>query len=340
VLLVALGLVVGTGAVAVSVLWPVVTGFSASNDYSGSGSGAVSVVVHSGDASRTIGAALQKAGVVKTAKAFGDAAAGNSRSGSIQPGTYALHRKMSAAAAVAMLLDPANRTVPTVTIREGLWTVETIRILAAATGRPLVDYQAALATPATLGLPVAARGSAEGYLFPSTYEFAADATAAEQLHTMVAKSLETLNSLAVPPDKMARVMTIASIVEAEASDRPDRPKVARVIENRLARKMPLQLDTTVSFVARLRGKAGTTNAQRASRSPYNTYLVAGLPPGPIDSPGLSSIQAAIQPTPGPWIYFVAVNPETGETRFAVTATGHAANVKLFQKWCSAHPGKC
>ena len=115
---------------------------------------------------------------------------------------------------------------------------------------------------------------------------------------MVAKSLQELHRLGVTPDKMQRVLTIASIVEAEASARPDRPKVARVIENRLAKPMPLQLDTTVSFISHRRGKAGTTNAERASRSPYNTYLVAGLPPGPIDSPGLSAMQAAVNPTPG------------------------------------------
>jgi UPF0755 protein len=340
VLLVALGLVVGTGTVAITVLWPVITGLSASNDYTGSGSGAVSVVVHGGDTSQTIGAALLKAGVVKTAAAFDDAAAGNPQSGSIQPGTYALHAKMSAASALAMLLNPAKRTVPRVRIREGLWTSEIIRALGAATGRPLVDYEVALKNPALLGLPAAARGKADGYLFPSTYEFAADATAAEQLQRMVAKSLQELGTLGVTPNRMQQVLTIASIVEAEASSRLDRPKVARVIDNRLARSMRLELDTTVSFISQRRGKAGTTLAQRASKSSYNTYLVTGLPPGPIDSPGLSAMQAAINPTPGPWLYFVAVNPDTGETKFAVDAAGHAANVNLFQKWCSTHLGKC
>jgi len=157
---------------------------------------------------------------------------------------------------------------------------------------------------------------------------------------MVSKSLGELSTLGVTPDMAQRVLTIASIVEAEAQAAPDRPKVARVIENRLAKGMPLQLYTTVSFISQLRGKVGTTDAQRASKSPYNTYLVAGLPPGPIDSPGLSAIQVALNPTHGPWLYFVAVNQTTGETRFAVDAAGHAANVKLFLAWCSKNPGKC
>ena len=340
VLLLALSLVAGAGVVAAQVLAPMFSSLTASNDYTGEGSGAVSVVVHQGDAGRTIGTALEKAGVVRTAKAFTTAAGSNPRAGSIQPGTYALHAKMSASSALAMLLDQANRTVPRVTIREGVWTSEVIRFLSAATGRPLADYVAALKDPAALGLPVVAKGNAEGYLFPSTYEFEKDSTAVEQLHAMVAKSLDELTKLGVTPDKMHRVLTIASIIEAEASAKADRPKVARVIENRLARRMRLQLDSTVSFISGRRGKVSTTDAERASKSPYNTYLFDGLPPGPIDSPGLSAMQAAVNLTPGPWIYFVAVNPTTGETRFAVDAAGHAANVKLFLAWCSDNPGTC
>jgi UPF0755 protein len=340
VLLLTLGLVIGAALVATNVLAPMVSNLTASNDFTGEGSGAVSVVVHKGDAGRTIGATLEKAGVVKTAKAFVTAVSGNAKAGSIQPGTYALHAKMSAASALAMLLDPANRTVPQVTIREGLWTSEVIKALSATTGRPLADYEVALKDPVALGLPAEAKGIAEGYLFPSTYEFEKSSTAAEQLRAMVAKSLQELGKLGVTPDRMQRVLTVASIVEAEAAAAGDRPKVARVIENRLAKRMPLQMDSTPHFISQRRGKAGTTDAERASTSPYNTYLVAGLPPGPINSPGLSAMQAAINPAPGPWIYFVTVNPDTGETRFAVDAAGHSANEKLFLTWCSANPGKC
>ena len=340
VLLTTLTLVVGAGTVAFFVLRPWVAGVTESNDYTGGGSGSVSVVVHGGDTSRTIGTTLVKAGVVKTARAFGDAAADNPESVSIRPGAYALRAKMSASSALAMLLDPATRTVPRVTIREGLWTSEVIGVLAAATRLPIADYQEALKDPAALGLPAAAKGKAEGYLFPATYEFETNATAAEQLNTMIAKSLEELDKLGVTDDKMQQVLTIASIVEAEARAKADRPKVARVIENRLAGAMRLQMDSTVHFVSQRRGKAGTTEAERSSASPYNTYQVTGLPPGPIDNPGLSAMQAAVRPAPGPWMFFVAVDPETGATRFAVTAGEHAANAKLFQKWCSDHPGKC
>jgi UPF0755 protein len=339
VMLLTLGLVAGGGFAAYSALAPLVSSLTASNDYTGNGSGTVSVTVHIGDTGRSIGATLEKAGVVKTAKAFADAAAANPRGGSIQPGDYSLRKRMSATSALAMLLDPANRTVPRVTIPEGLWTSETISALSKATGRPLADYEVALRDPASLGLPATAKGDTEGYLFPATYEFGKTTTASEQLQTMVAKSLEELGNIGVDPAQMQRVLTIASLVQAEAKAAADFPKVARVIDNRLARPMALQLDSTVSFAAAHR-EVTTTNAERASKSPYNTYLVAGLPPGPIDNPGLSAMEAARNPAPGPWLYFVAVNPVTGETRFAVDAAGHAANVRIFQKWCKDHPGKC
>jgi UPF0755 protein len=112
--------------------------------------------------------------------------------------------------------------------------------------------------------------------------------------------------------------------------------VARVLENRLADGMPLQLDTTVNYA---NGKAGvTTTAQdRRNPSPYNTYLHAGLPPGAISNPGTEALQAVLAPTPGDWRFFVVVNPQTGDTRFAKTAAEHQQNVLLFQQWLREHP---
>jgi UPF0755 protein len=114
-------------------------------------------------------------------------------------------------------------------------------------------------------------------------------------------------------------------------------KVARVLENRLADGMPLQLDTTVNYA---NGKSGitTTAEDRANPSPYNTYVHTGLPPGAIGNPGEEAIRAVLNPTPGDWRFFVVVDPDTGETRFAVTAAEHNQNVVLFQQWLQDHPG--
>jgi UPF0755 protein len=101
--------------------------------------------------------------------------------------------------------------------------------------------------------------------------------------------------------------------------------------------MPLQLDTTVNYA---NGKTGltTTPQDRANPSPYNTYKHLGLPPGPISNPGEDALKAVLHPTPGDWRFFVVVNPDTGETRFARTAEEHQQNVLLFQQWLREHPG--
>ena len=83
-----------------------------------------------------------------------------------------------------------------------------------------------------------------------------------------------------------------------------------------------------------------TAAELASNSPYNTRVHKGWPPGPIDNPGLASIKAAISPASGPWLFFVTVNPLTGETKFATTLAEHDKNVQEFQQFCHTHPGTC
>jgi UPF0755 protein len=145
-----------------------------------------------------------------------------------------------------------------------------------------------------------------------------------------------MNDLQIPEDQRLLVLTKASIVQAEAGSVEDMGKVATVINNRLADGMPLQLDTTVNYA---NGKAGitTTPQDRQNPSPYNTYLHPGLTPGPISNPGEEALRAVLHPTPGDWRYFVVVDPETGDTRFAVTGQEHQQNVALFQQWLRDHP---
>lgn len=343
-LVVALALVAAGAFAAYTGLRPVVEGFMASGDYPGPGSGVVKVVVNDGDSGRAIGAALQKADVVKTAGAFLDASAADPRSAAIQPGTYTLKKKMSGKEALAALLDPKNLTVPRVTVREGLWKSEVFAVLSKRTGVPLAEYQAAAADPSSLGLPPQAKGNLEGYLFPSTYDFPAKATAAEQLSTMVAKAVSTLQAAGVAPADYQKTLTIASIVEGEAGV-ADRGKVARVVENRLQNpKGPtiglLQMDSTVNYALQRRGNLTRAQYLSAKTNPYDTYTHKGLPPGPISSPGALAIQAAANPTPGPWFYFVTVNYDTGETLFATTRAEHDRNNAIRQAWCDAHKPKC
>lgn len=338
-LLVTMVLVAGAALAAVTVVRPWIEGLRAPKDYPGPGTGSVSVVVNPGDTGGVIGQRLQAADVVLTAGAFVDAFTANAKASGIQPGSYTLLKQMKASDALAALLDPANRSVPRVTIREGMWRSEVFAALSKGTSTPLADYVAAAKDPTALGLPPEAKGNLEGYLFPATYEFAEHASAAEQLKTMIGTTTAKLDDLGITAAKAHDVLTMASILEAEARTLADREKVARVLLNRIADHDYLQLDSTVSYAAQRRAVT-TTDAERASKSPYNTYTHLGLPPGPIDNPGLVSIQAALTPATGTWRYFVAVNPETGETKFANTFAEHQKNVALFQSWCRAHPGKC
>lgn len=339
VIVLALAVVGGGAAVAFVVLRPMVEGLLEPNDYPGPGEGEVRVTVAAGSRGSTIADLLVTDGVVKTSKAFNEAAAVDDKASGIQPGVYQLKEQMKASDALAVLVDPANRIITRVVIPEGLWATETYAKLSQQTGIPVATYVAAAKNGAALGLPSSAKGNVEGYLFPASYEFDPASSATDQLAQMVSQSTKRLTALGITPDKMERVVTIASLVEAEASRPADRPKVARVVENRLAAGMRLQLDSTVSYAAGRRS-ATTTDQERASNSPYNTYKVPGLPAGPISNPGESAIMAAAKPAAGNWTYFVTVNPKTGETKFTNDYKQHLANVKEFQSWCQANKGQC
>ncbi|GAA4121115.1 endolytic transglycosylase MltG [Knoellia locipacati] len=350
-LLVAVVLVGAATATAFTLLKPLVSsitggGSSDAEDFPGPGEGDVQVTVKAGDSGESIASALKAAGVVKTRTAYLDASAADpEQSARIQAGTYSLKKGMKAIDAFTMLTDPANRAVARATIPEGLWVSEIFARLSKATGVPLKDYQAAAKNPAALGLPASAKGRLDGYLFPSSYEFDDKVPAAAQLKQMVAMTIAELTKAGVKPEDYNRILTVASIVEGEVNGDADRAKVARVIENRLDDPNGptigrLQMDSTVHYIEQKRGRAGTSNEARNSDSPYNTYKVKGLPPGPINSPGAASIEAAAAPADGPWFYFVAVNPDTGETKFAVTQAEHDANVREFNAWCSANKDKC
>jgi UPF0755 protein len=224
-----------------------------------------------------------------------------------------------------------------VTLPEGLTAVQVLQRVADQTGIPLADLQAAAADPAALGLPAYADGMIEGFLFPATYDIEPGDTAVGILSDMVAGTVAVLDELQVPDDQRLGLVTEASIVQAEAGSTEDMGKVARVLDNRLADGMPLQLDTTVNYA---NGKSGitTTSEDRQNPSPYNTYVHPGLPPGAISNPGEEALRAVLDPTPGDWRFFVVVDPDTGETRFAVTAEEHQQNVLLFQQWLQDNPG--
>lgn len=349
-LLLALGLVVVAGVVsfnAISGLLPDISlgTQTAAEDYEGSGTGEVLVEIPDGASGGEIGQLLVEQDVVASATAFTAALAADTRGGSIQPGTYRMAEQMSSQAALSRLLDGGFREINGVTIREGLWVAETFAILAEQTGHDVEEYEAI--DPADLDLPEAANGELEGFLFPSTYEFPTDAGPQEQLQTMIDQGRAVHSQLGLEGEELREVIIKASIIQGEGMFAEDLPKIARVTENRLEGNSEtngyLQMDSTVHYIYQERGLAGTTEEQRANDDPYNTYYHPGLPPGPINNPGEASIQAALNSEPGDWVYFVTVNPSSGETKFAATYEEHLQNVEEFQRWCQENQddsGQC
>ena len=157
---------------------------------------------------------------------------------------------------------------------------------------------------------------------------------------MVTKSVEAEQSLGIESKAKAlgltpeEVLTVASILEYEANKSEDYPKVARVLYNRMKKDMPLQLDSTVSYVSKRSGDVWTTAAERSNTSAYNTYKHAGLPPGPIGSPGKETIEAALNPADGDWLYFVP-DYEDDTTRFSTTYAEHQKWVAKLKKYCQS-----
>lgn len=310
-----------------------------SADYAGPGSGSVSIQVHEGDSSTAIGQTLKDAGVVKSVDAFTDAARADDRSRGIQVGYYQLKKEMKASAALAVLVDPKNLVQATVVVPEGYRVKDVVKAIVAKTDITKAQVNAALAKPAALGLPASAGGKVEGYLFPATYSVVPGETAVQLLKQMVAKTRSVTAELDLAGKAKAmgftaqQILTIASILEYEGSRDQDYPKIAQAIYNRLDAGMALQSDATVAYANNLSGTVYTTSAERRNPSPYNTYVHTGLPPGPIGSPGQKTIEAALNPKAGPWLYWVVVNLKTGETRFNETFAGHQDDVQVFRQYC-------
>ena len=306
-------------------------------DYPGPGAyPPVTVQINAGDTGAAMAVTLQKAGVVATTRAFIDAFAANPDADKIQPGTYSLLKQQRAADAVTALLNPANRVSMKVTIPEGYTVAQIVTRINEVTLISVDDLKAALKDPTAIGLPAEAGGNAEGWLFPSTYQVEPGASAASVLKQMTAQTVTVLTAKGVPQNQWKDVLTKASLVEREAARDQDRPPMARAIDNRLARDMPLQIDATTSYGAGHPGTPPTTAENQDASNPYNTYKHLGLPPTPIASPGEASIDAVLNPAPGSWIFWQLVNGDTRETKFEDTLDQHNQDVAAYQAWLTQH----
>lgn len=315
-------------------------------DYPGPGKTAVTITIPDGSSLDAIGAILVDNDVIKSTKAWDQAVRSEERATSVQAGRYLMKTQLPAIDALRLLINPGESRVRVqFTIPEGLRLTEQVDALAAGTKIPKAQFQAALKKPKNLGLPKYVGNNPEGVLFPETYELTAEATATSTLKQMVNqyKAMTKQLELEAQAKRLKRdpydLLIVASIIEKEVRASGDRPKVARVLYNRLDQGMPLGLDSTVIYAENLKTNT-TTPKDRASNSPYNTYKRKGLPPGPISAPGRAALEAAANPADGKWLYFVTVNFDTGETKFAETEADFEKIRQEFVNYCRSNPGKC
>lgn len=344
--LVALAIIVGIGAFAYVKGVDTIKGWLASAgtsapDYRGSGHGNIVIQVKAGQTAADIGATLEHADVVKSAQAFADAAQG--KESSLQVGYYRMHRQMSGASAVQLMLSPSARVTTGIAIPEGLRGKEILAMVVANSKFSMSEMDKAYADTKALGLPSYAKGDPEGYLYPATYPVTPGSSAASLLTDMTTRFAQQAAALKLTEGAAALQMSptdiviVASLVQAEARRPQDMPKVARVIYNRLQIGMPLQLDSTLHYAVNSRGVVQANQALRDLDTPYNTYKFTGLPPTPIDSPGGAALQAALHPAMGSWRYFVTVNLISGKTVFATSYADFLAAKDLYIHYCQSHP---
>ncbi|WP_125131855.1 endolytic transglycosylase MltG [Microbacterium sp. 10M-3C3] len=308
------------------------------DDYAaGEATGEAQVTIASGDTGGPVSQKLYDAGVVKTPTSLYDYMVENNVVFTFQPGVYKLQQKMTSEAVLAALKDPQNKLENRVQLPEGLTVAQTVQRISDQMAIPLDQVRAAVdAGPAAYGV---AAESLEGWLFPATYQFDAGVTAAQVLQRMVDRTVQSLDTAGVPADQRERILTIASIIQREARFEADFYKVSRVIQNRLDQGMKLQMDSTAQYGygELYEGSASTSSEAQFDDNPWNTYVIDGLPKGPISNPGDLAIDAAMKPADGPWLFFVTVNLDTGETVFSVTADEHQAAVNQWIAWCKDHP---
>lgn len=310
-------------------------------DYPGPGTGEAVVEVAEGDTGTDIANTLVESGVVKTTGPFVTIFSNTPDASRIEPGIYQLKLEMTSADALNALMDPANLAGYRVIVPEGKRLTEIWELLAAETDIPVEDFEAAAADYTSYGIPENSAKSLEGYLWPGRYDIAEDATAEDVIEMMWGRTEEQLTQRGIPEEKWHESLTIASLAEMEVRNPEDYGKVVRTINNRLAgtgeaagAPMKLQFDSTVHYVTGKSASVATSDDERSTDSPYNTYKYEGLPPGPISAPGGNALDAVVSPPEGEWLYFVSVNTDTGETKFAATWAEHEKNVKEWQEWAA------
>lgn len=276
-----------------------------------------------------IAAQLKRAGIIRSAFAFEAMRA--IRGGSLKAGEYRFDHPAKLRDVYARLQRGDVYTI-TLLIPEGYNIFDIAAAVDAAKLAKREDFLRAEQTDTKLIAKWSPHAdSLEGYLFPDTYRFSRRATPQIILSIMVKRFAQEAERLQLPDNSIAGLVTMASLVEKEVHIDTERPLVAGVFANRIAAGMPLQTDPAVVYASMLRGTwTGVIHqSELHSDSAYNTYVHAGLPPGPVCNPGIAALKAAMHPQHTDFLYFVA--DANGATRFSRTLEEHLSNVAVYRK---------
>jgi len=284
-----------------------------------------------GSSSRTIAAQLQSAGVVRSRLAF-QLVHYVLPKRRLKAGEYRFERP-AGGLEVFDRIARGDAVIRTVVVPEGYNIFEIAAAIGGAGLGSKADFLAEATHDTALvhSIDPQAR-SLEGYLFPDTYQFSRILSMHDMAAAMVRRFRKESQLLGLDHDTH-RIVTLASIVEKETAAPDERPEVASVYANRLAKNMALAADPTVVYAAMLEGDYRGTIYQSdlQSDSPYNTYRFAGLPPGPIANPGAASLRAAMQPAQTDYLFFVAAGDGSGRHHFSSTFEQHERNVVAYRK---------
>ncbi len=326
-----LGLIAGATVMASDGIRDFISKFQVA-DYSGEPGPEALIVIEPGDNGATVARKMVEADIILSFDAiYRDMLTADF---TIYPGTYTFPTKLSGKRALEILIEGKNRVVVRTTIPEGFRIREIIPQLVTDLKLEAKDIEAAIQAIQPR-LPEQAV-NAEGYLFPATYTFDPGVTAQTVIDTMVNRTEAELEQYGISLKDSFEVINMAALIQSEAKLKEDFFKVSRVFQNRLDIGMRLQSDATVNYGTN--GKTvTTTDAQRADKNPYNTYVYTGLPVGPISNPGELAIESAIRPADGDWLYFVTVNLKTGETKFSTTFAEHEKAAQEFYAWLRENP---
>ena len=297
-----------------------------------------SLLLHPGYSTRRIAAELKKSGVIRSERVFLLWHVLHPKP-TLKAGEYRFERDASLPQ-VYERIARGDIFFHVVTIPEGYTMFDIAKVMEDAGLGPAADFLRIAETQTQLISDLAPGSkSLEGYLFPNTYQFTRTQSLEEMAATMVHQFRQVAQEIGLNAglnSDIAKVVTMASIVEKETAAPDERPLVAGVYFNRLDQKMALDADPSVIYAELLAGtyQGSLHHADLAVNSPYNTYRFPGLPPGPIGNPGKSALQAALHPESTKFLYFVSDG--NGHHRFARSLEEHNRNVAAYRHSLGLH----